>query len=108
MRLGCHGRERRDETGCWWSELDVGDHGPRAGGGLDFWLSVLEKSRRRFVMVDVMRYDTLVICFLGMAAKMQADHLYTFNSVRHTASGDDAISVAAHNNSGIRCRIYVP
>lgn len=61
MRHGCHGRERRDDTGCWWSELDVGNHGPRAGGGIDFWLSNSEKSRRRFVMVDVMRYDTLVI-----------------------------------------------
>ena len=38
----------------------MGDHGPRTGGGLDFWLSAL-LGRRRFVMADVMRYDTLVI-----------------------------------------------
>jgi len=38
----------------------VGDHDSRAGGGLDFWLSAL-KSRRRFVMVDEKRYDTLVM-----------------------------------------------
>jgi len=40
----------------------VGDDGPRARGGLDFWLSALE-SRTRFVMVDEMRYDTLVLRF---------------------------------------------
>jgi hypothetical protein len=60
VRHGCCRRERRDETCRRWSELDSGGDGPRAGGWLDFRLSALN-SKRRFVMVDELRYDTLVI-----------------------------------------------
>ena len=50
--------------------MDVGNDGPWTGGGLDFWLSVL-RSGRWFVMVDEMRYDTLVLCFSIATVIMQ-------------------------------------
>jgi hypothetical protein len=84
-RHGCHGCKRRDETSCWWCKLDVGEDGPRAGGGLDFCLSVLP-GRRCSVMVDEMRYDTLVLCFSIALVSVQpfAKHMPVLLLVQHT------------------------
>jgi len=63
----------------------VGEDGPRAGGGFDFCLSVLQ-GERCFVMVDEMRYDTLVLCFSIALVSMQpfAEHTLVPLLVQHT------------------------
>jgi len=58
--------------------LDVGNDGPWTGGGLDFWLSVLQ-SGRWIVMVDEMRHDTLVLCFSIATVIMQVLDELTFS-----------------------------
>jgi hypothetical protein len=47
--------------------LDVGNLGPRSGGGLHCWMSSW-KGGRSFVMVDATRHDTLVLFFFFLMA----------------------------------------